>query len=180
MVAQTHSGALAASDDWIDALFERCGVIRVRSLPELDETLKTVTTTSIPKGRRMAVLTNSGGEKALTADADDGKIMELAQPSPETRAKLSAIIPDFATVSNPFDYNAYFAGSGKDVLAEDNPAMLEHCFRTMVDDGYDIAVMLRGAAHSPMAATNRRAHADPLGRRQSRHRSRRCSMFRAA
>ncbi|MDG2483017.1 MAG: acetate--CoA ligase family protein [Alphaproteobacteria bacterium] len=149
MVAQTHSGALAASDDWIDALFERCGVIRVRSLPELDETLKMLTTTAIPKGRRMAVLTNSGGEKALTADAADSKIMELAQPSPETQAKLSAIIPDFATVSNPFDYNAYFAGSGKDVLSEDNPVMLEHCFRTMVDDGYDIAVMLRGARTFP-------------------------------
>jgi len=149
MVAQTHSGALAAPDDWIDALFDRCGVIRVRSLPALDETLKMVTQTAIPKGRRLAVLTNSGGEKGLTADAADGKIMELSQPTPETRAALREIIPDFATISNPFDYNAYFAGSGKDVLAEDNPTMLEHCFRTMLTDGYDTAVMLRGSRTHP-------------------------------
>lgn len=149
LVASTHSGALAVDDHWVDALFERNGVIRVRSLPELDETLKMVTTTSIPKGRRMAVLTNSGGEKALAADAAEGRVMELAQPSTGSRAKLAGIIPDFATVSNPFDYNAYFAGSGKDVLAEDNPVKLEHCFRTMVDDGYDIAMMLQGTRTHP-------------------------------
>lgn len=75
--------------------------------------------------------------------------MELAQPSTEARTRLAGIIPDFATVSNPLDYNAYFAGSGKDVLAEDNPAKLEHCFRTMVDDGYDIAMMLQGTRTHP-------------------------------
>ena len=149
LVASTHSGALAVDDRWIDALFDRNGVIRVRSLPELDETLKMVTTTSIPKGRRMAVLTNSGGEKALAADVAEGRVMELAQPSTEAHTRLAGIIPDFATVSNPLDYNAYFAGSGKDVLAEDNPAKLEHCFRTMVDDGYDIAMMLQGTRTHP-------------------------------
>ena len=149
MVARTHSGALAVDDKWVDALFGRCGVIRVRSLPELDESLKMVTATSIPKGRRMAVLTNSGGEKALAADAAEGMIMDLVPPSPRARAKLAEIIPDFATVSNPFDYNAYFAGSGKDVLAEDNPSKLEHCFRTMVDDGYDVAMMMQGTRTHP-------------------------------
>ena len=152
MMASTHSGALAADDNWVEALFERNGVIRVRSLPELDETLKMVTTTAIPKGRRMAVLTNSGGEKALAADATEGRVMELVPPSLEARVKLARIIPDFATVSNPFDYNAYFAGSGKDVLAEDNPAKLEHCFRTMVDDGYDVAMMLHGTRTHPGGA----------------------------
>lgn len=149
MLANTHSGALAVDDRWVDALFERCGVIRVHSLPELDETLKMVTTTPIPKGPRLAILTNSGGEKALAADAAVGLAMDLAQPSDETRMKLAAIIPDFATISNPFDYNAYYAGSGRDILAEDNPPMLEHCFRTMVGDGYDIAMMMHGRRTHP-------------------------------
>ncbi len=149
MVARTHSGALACDDRWADALFERCGVIRVRSLPELDETLKMMTATPLPKGPRLAVLTNSGGEKAMAADAAAGLAIDLVQPSPETRARLAAVIPDFAVVSNPFDYNAYYSGSGRDILAEDNPRMLELCFRTMVDDGYDIAMMLMGRRTHP-------------------------------
>ena len=149
ILARTHSGALAVDDRWVDALFERCGVIRVHSLPELDETLKMVTTTPIPRGPRLAILTNSGGEKALAADATVGLAMDLAQPSEETRMKLATIIPDFATVSNPFDYNAYYTGSGRDILAEDNPAMLEHCFRTMIGDGYDIAMMMHGRRTHP-------------------------------
>ena len=63
--------------------------------------------------------------------------------APET---LAAIIPDFATVSNPFDYNAYFGGSGPGVFSEDNPGELERCFRVMVDDGYDILVAGGGPA----------------------------------
>ena len=145
MLAQTHSGALAVDDDWIEALFSRCGIVRVSSLSAFMETLKLLTTTAIPKGRRMAVLTNGGGDKAMMGDAVEGYSMELPQPSPEVAAKLRTIIPDFATISNPFDYNAYYAGAGEDVFAEDNPAQLEHCYRTMLEDDYDILVMMHGS-----------------------------------
>jgi len=156
-VAQTHSGALVAKDHLIDALFERTGVIRVRSLAALDETLKMLTATRLPKGRRLAVLTNSGGEKALAADAAAHTVIELKQPSAPVAKSLAEQIPDFAVVSNPFDYNAYFSGSGEDVFSSDNPAALERCFRTMVEDGYDIAMMLEGAR------THHDGHSEPPG-----------------
>ena len=143
-VAATHSGALVADDEMVQALLDRVGAIRVASLPELDETLKMLTTTRRPQGRRVAVLTNSGGEKALAADAAAGTVLEFAPPSPEVAEDLSAQIPEFAVVTNPFDYNAYFPGAGPDVLAEDNPHLLTKCFRTMIDDGYHVAMMLAG------------------------------------
>ena len=148
-VAQTHSGALIADDQMMDALIERVGAIRVRSLPELDETLKMLTTTTRPRGRRVAVLTNSGGEKALAADATAGTVIDLKPPSARATRLLSAQIPAFATVSNPLDYNAYFAGAGSNVLAEDNPQLLTQCYRTMIDDGYDVAMMLMGFRTHP-------------------------------
>ena len=148
-VAQTHSGALVARDDMVQATLDRVGAVRVRSLPELDETLKMLTTTRRPKGRRVAVLTNSGGEKALAADAAEGTVIEFTAPSPATTADLARQIPEFAVVSNPFDYNAYFAGAGPDVLGEDAPDRLTKCFRTMAADDYDVAIMLCGFRTGP-------------------------------
>jgi acyl-CoA synthetase (NDP forming) len=146
-VAQTHSGAMVAPDDLIDALFDRCGVIRVRSLPQFDETLKMLTIPRQPTGRRLALLTNSGGEKALAADAAEGTLITFPAPSPAATESLRAQIPDFAAVSNPFDYNAHFAG--KDIFSMENEAALENCFRTMIADGYDVAVILNGYRSRP-------------------------------
>ena len=149
LVAQTHSGALVADDAMVQAMLDRVGAIRVKSLPELDETLKMLTTTVRPKGRRVAMLTNSGGEKALAADAASGTVLEFPQPSAEVAKDLASQIPDFAMVSNPFDYNAYFSGAGPDVLSADNPHLLSRCFRTMVEDNYDVAIMLTGFRTHP-------------------------------
>ncbi len=141
-VARTHSGALVAPDDMINALFARAGVIRVNSLPALDETLKMLTIPRRPTGRRMALLTNSGGEKALAADAADGTVIEFPMTSPPVTESLRRQIPEFAAVSNPFDYNAFFAG--EDIFSMENEPALRHCFQTMIADGYDIAMILNG------------------------------------
>ena len=141
-VAQTHSGALVAPDDMIDALFARTGVMRVDSLPVLDETLKMLTIPRKPTGRRMALLTISGGEKALAADAAEGTVIEFPMTSAQTTRNLREQIPEFAAVSNPFDYNAYFAG--EDIFSMENEPALQRCFHTMIADGYDIAMMLLG------------------------------------
>jgi acyl-CoA synthetase (NDP forming) len=148
-VAQTHSGALLADDDMVQATLDRVGALRVNSLPELDETLKMLTTTQRAKGRRVAVLTNSGGEKALAADAAVGTVIEFPAPSLDVAADLASQIPEFAVVSNPFDYNAYFAGAGPEVLGEEAPDLLTKCFRTMVADDYDVAIMLSGFRSRP-------------------------------
>lgn len=139
-LAATHSGAMVAPDDMIDALFERTGVIRVRSLPEFDETLKMLTVPRPPRGKKFALLTVNGGEKALTLDMAAGMRMDFAPPSPATVAELARQIPEFASVSNPFDFNPHY--SGENVLAMDNEASLGRCFETFLDDGYDIAMLL--------------------------------------
>ena len=148
-VAQTHSGALVADDQMVQALMDRVGAIAVNSLPELDETLKMLTTTTRPKGRRVAVLTNSGGEKALAADAAADTVLEFPPPSAAVAKNLASQIPEFAMVSNPFDYNAYFSVAGPDVLSADNPHLLTRCFKTMLEDHYDIAIMLNSFRTHP-------------------------------
>jgi len=100
----SHTGSLSGTDDLYQALFERLGIIRVTSPAQLLETLKFVTVAGIPKGRRIAAFTCSGGGATMLADFGETIGLEFPQPSAQTAAKLEALLPDTATVSNPLDH----------------------------------------------------------------------------
>jgi acyl-CoA synthetase (NDP forming) len=100
----SHTGSLSGSDALYDALFARCGVIRVETPPELMETLKFLVLGGVPSANRVAGFTCSGGGAAMLADRAE-KIGLTFPPVPAaTRAALTALLPPIATVSNPLDY----------------------------------------------------------------------------
>lgn len=139
-MALTHTGALAGDDDMFEALCDRLGFTRVRSLPQLLETLKALSAWGDRlRGNRMAVLTASGAARALFADAAEDNGIALPAVSAEVAARLRPQLPEFAHVSNPLDHNAYY--TGMDVLSLENEPALFECFRTMLEDDYDVAVM---------------------------------------
>lgn len=139
-MALTHTGALAGDDDLFDALCERLGFTRARTLPQLLETIKALGAWGDRlRGNRMAVLTASGAARALFADAAFDHGIALPPVSDTVAAALRPQLPEFAHVSNPLDHNAYY--TGMDVLSLENEPALHRCFRTMLQDGYDVAVM---------------------------------------
>ena len=138
-MALTHTGSLAGSDELYQALFERLGIARVRTLPEFDETLKMIATAGSPKGPRVAVLTASGAVRTLAADVGTQVGLTFPEPSPTVAAELREQIPVFAVVSNPFDYNPAYAGM--DVLSLENGPALRRCYATMLKDDYDAALL---------------------------------------
>ncbi|NUR84882.1 MAG: acetate--CoA ligase family protein, partial [Nonomuraea sp.] len=105
--AQAHTGALVGDDDVIDAAFRQLGVIRVRSLEDLIITAGLLAATGPLPGRRMGVVTPSGGASEIIADraADEG--IELPEFAPETVSALAEFLPEFATVQNPLDVTGY-------------------------------------------------------------------------
>ena len=138
-MALTHTGALAGDDDLFGALCERLGFTRVTTLPQLFETLKALGTWGgRVGGNRMAVLTVSGAARALFADAAVDNGLALPPVSAGVAAALRPLLPEFAHVSNPLDYNAYY--TGMDVLSLENEPALSECFRTVLRDPYDVAV----------------------------------------
>jgi acetyl coenzyme A synthetase (ADP forming)-like protein len=101
--ACSHTGALAASDTIVDALFRESGVIRTETLEELFEVAALLAHQPLPAGRRVGILTNAGGPGILAADACEG--FGLAVP-PLTEATVTALrefLPDSASVNNPVD-----------------------------------------------------------------------------
>lgn len=131
--AMSHTGSLAGSARMYDALFERLGIIRVHSVPQLLETLKLVSTAGLPKGNRLAVFTCSGGECLLTADLCDTLGIPLPGFAPDQVADLRAQLPNFATVSNPLDYNTSLWGH------ED---LLTKCFSTVMRGDFDAGMLV--------------------------------------
>lgn len=100
----SHTGSLSGSDALYDALFARCGVIRVETPPDLIETLKFLVLSGVPKANRVAGFTCSGGGATMLADRGE-KIGLAFPPVPQsTGAQLAALLPPIATVSNPLDY----------------------------------------------------------------------------
>jgi acetyl coenzyme A synthetase (ADP forming)-like protein len=101
--ASSHTAALAGSDAAVDALFRQAGVLRAETLEELVDAAALLSSQPLPRGRRVAVLTNAGGLGILCADACEGEELELPELSPETRAALSNVLPREASVANPVD-----------------------------------------------------------------------------
>jgi acyl-CoA synthetase (NDP forming) len=132
-LAMSHTSSLAGSDRMYDSLFERLGVIRVDTIPQLMETMKFVSTAGLPKGNKLAVFTCSGGDGLMTADIAESIDLPLPQHSPAQVADLKTQLPNFATISNPLDYNTSLWGH------ED---LLTRCFDTVMAGDYDAGMLV--------------------------------------
>ncbi len=101
--ASSHTGALAETDAVVGALLRQAGVIRTGTLEELFDVAALLAHQPVPKGRRVAIVTNAGGPGILAADACEAQGLELPALSPETAAQLRAFLPAAASVANPVD-----------------------------------------------------------------------------
>lgn len=105
--ASSHTGALAAADATVDAFLRQCGVIRAQSIEEMLGLLVGFSRTPLPKGKRVAILTNSGGPGIIATDALVTGGMEIAQFSEKTQKLLAEMLPLEASAANPIDLTAW-------------------------------------------------------------------------
>jgi acetate---CoA ligase (ADP-forming) len=105
--ARAHTGALTGDDRVTDAAFRRLGVIRVRSLEDLVITAGLLAETSRIGGRRIGVVTPSGGASEIIADRAELEGLELPSFHPETVRRLKEFLPEFASPQNPLDVTGY-------------------------------------------------------------------------
>jgi acetyl coenzyme A synthetase (ADP forming)-like protein len=101
--ASSHTGALATTDAVVDGLFHQAGVIRTNTLEEMFDVATLLAHQPVPRGRRVAILTNAGGPGILAADACEANGLEVVALSERVRAELRSFLPDAASVGNPVD-----------------------------------------------------------------------------
>ena len=120
--ASSHTAALASPGAAVEALFRQAGVVRVDSPAELFDVAQLLAHAPLPRGRRVAIVGNSGGPGILAADACEGAGLEVPALARETQRKLLQVAPG-AAVSNPVDLLAaaspeQYASSLEIVLAD--------------------------------------------------------------
>ncbi len=101
--AASHTGAMMTSDRVIEAVFRRCGVLRVSRIADLFYIANTLAKQPRPAGKRLAILTNAGGPAVMAADALLESGGDLAQLSGDAMQKLDSLLPSHWSHGNPVD-----------------------------------------------------------------------------
>ncbi len=101
--ASSHTGSLAGSDKVYDAIFSQSGVQRGETLEEVFNLVKVFSTQPLPKGKNVAIITNSGGPGILATDACIRNGLNIAPFSPTTLKVLKKVLPPSLNINNPLD-----------------------------------------------------------------------------
>ena len=105
--ALAHTGSIAGDDAVVDAVFRRYNVIRVTSIEELLGTAGLLGYDRWPRGRRMGVVTASGGACGIIADRASAQGIAIPPFAASTVAAIKAHLPPFAVACNPLDVTGY-------------------------------------------------------------------------
>jgi acyl-CoA synthetase (NDP forming) len=120
--AISHTGALSGADRLYDALFQQLGVVRAERFSDLLDIPAALATGRRARGRRVAVLTSTGGAGALLADSFGLAGFTLPPPDQQTAERLATLTGE-AAVANPLDLT--LAGLKPEVLRGAITALLE-------------------------------------------------------
>ncbi len=123
--AASHTGALATLDRVVDAGISSAGAVRVGDVEELLDAGAIFTSGKKLLGKKVAIITTSGGSGILGADALEIQGLELATLSPETISRLDAIIPSYGSSINPVDVTAAVMSA---------PDLFSQCLDILIED----------------------------------------------
>ncbi len=101
--ASSHTGSLAGADIAYGAAFRRSGVIRADTFEQMFDYATAFAMQPLPKGDRVAIITNAGGPGIMAADAVERSGMRIAPLEDARAAALKANLPRAASVGNPID-----------------------------------------------------------------------------
>ena len=123
--AASHTGSLAGSDATYDAIFSQSGIQRVEGINELFHYALAFSQQPLPKGNRIAIVTNAGGPGIMATDAAIRHGIGLASFSDPTKKKLRNHLPPTASIHNPVDVigdatHKRYEAAIRDILRDDN------------------------------------------------------------
>ena len=149
--AVSHTAALATDDAVRDAALRQAGVLRVRTGLQALDAARALSGQPLPRGPRVAVITNSGGTGVELTDllADEGlTVPELSGP---LQAQLRALLPDYGSARNPVDMTPAWR-----LFSSVYPAATELLARSGEIDAV-VPVLLQRSASAEVAAAVRDA-----------------------
>lgn len=140
---RSHTGALAGDDAVWSAALAAAGAVRIADMPALFDAAIALAWQPPPRGKRVGILSTSGGACGILADECRRHGFEVPELPPATRARVEAEIPAFGVARNPVDVTAQ-------ILAR--PAMLRDTLRILVEEpGLDAIIVMLTTLADPLA-----------------------------
>jgi len=99
----SHTGGLAGEARVFSAVMRAHRAIEVNDLDEMVEVLACCQAERWPRGRRLAVMTASGGQAELILDLAAGAVLQLPPLSDEIRSDVARVLGSVAGDGNPLD-----------------------------------------------------------------------------
>ncbi|MEQ2525872.1 hypothetical protein EKG37_13740 [Robertmurraya yapensis] len=121
---QSHTGSIAGDDAVYSAAFKKFGALRIQRLDEIIDVSHAFTVQPLPKGKRIGVITASGGACSIIADLCSERGLEVPELT-STSEKIKEYIPPFGSAQNPVDVTA-------EVIAK--PEMFKKVVETLIQD----------------------------------------------
>ncbi len=122
--ASSHTGALSSENRIVDSLLKQAGIIRVATVNDMFNIAQGFDFFSIPKGNKVAIVTNAGGPSILLTDKLDEEGLTLSNLSTETKSNLRKIVHPEGSINNPIDLlpsgNAETFSEAIKILLKDN------------------------------------------------------------
>lgn len=130
--ATSHTGAIAGTDVTVSAFLEQCGVLRANTIEELFDVAQALDRCPLPRGDRVAIVTNAGGPAIMATDACVNSGLAIAELSENTQDRLRSFLPAEASVANPVD-----------MIASADPESYEKATAAVLDDdGVDLILAI--------------------------------------
>lgn len=130
----SHTGSLAGSAKIYSSVFRQTGIVEADTWQELFDYAKGFSFQPLPKGNRVAIVTDGGGFGVLATDECVRQGLQLPEPSNKLKKILRKHLPSYAILHNPIDLTG-------DSNAERYKIAIEECLKSKEYDGV-IAIVL--------------------------------------
>ena len=162
--AGSHTAALATNDKAVDALSTQCGVIQAKTLEEFLSLATGLSNQPLPQGRRVGILTNSGGPGVLCADSCAAEGLLVPEFSQGMQSALASFLSPMAALRNPVDVIGFatedqHARAVKTMLTSDelDALIIVHVSVQPIDNGPAATGIVRG-----VRAARQTGHKQPV------------------
>lgn len=98
-----HTGVETGNDAIYDAAFKRAGIVRARETEDFYDAARILVSRSLPRGPRLAIVTNSGGLGIIACDIIVEQRGQLAAFNDQTRERLKTMVREGTVIHNPVD-----------------------------------------------------------------------------
>ena len=133
--AASHTGSLAGDDAIVDAAFRQAGILRVFNVDEMFDIATCFSGLPLPKGKRVAILSEGGGDNSVAADNAEKYGLDVPIIPESTQEKIKPYLLKGMPASNPIDYGG---------TAEENPDMINKVANVLMEEDLIDSIYITG------------------------------------